>query len=312
MDTAKAILIKQIDAGTANAIVRRLHYSGKVVSNSQLHLGIFLKGRLEGALQFGPSLDKRKIQGLVAGTFWHEFLELNRMALSENLPRNSESRALAIAIRLLRKYAPQIKWIISFADATQSGDGAIYRAVGFVLTGIKKNNQIWIAPEDGEIFTRLCATDTRRPEYKRLQEKATDARESRVSLTDNRSKQEQEKALALCRGNATKGGHITHSASLRPGIGAIGSAARTGGASSMKVYKEAGFRPLEGFQLRYIYFLDSAYRARLTVLEIPYSEIEKRGARMYRGKSLTRGEGERDSAPQSNVETEGASPISPL
>ncbi len=57
-------------------------------------------------MQFGPSLDKRKIQGLVSDTQWHEFIELNRMAFSDALPRNSESRAIAIAMKLLKKHGP--------------------------------------------------------------------------------------------------------------------------------------------------------------------------------------------------------------
>lgn len=52
----------------------------------------------------------------------------------------------------------------------------------------------------------------------------------------------------------------------------------------MKLYKEAGFRPIPGFQLRYIYFLDPAMRDRLTVDILPFSEITKRGAGMYLGK----------------------------
>ncbi len=87
MGEAKEIVLKPIDSRTANELVRRVHYSGKVVNNSQLHIGVFYHGKLEGALQFGPSLDKRKIQGLVSGTQWHEFIELNRMALTDNLPR---------------------------------------------------------------------------------------------------------------------------------------------------------------------------------------------------------------------------------
>ena len=136
MDSAKDIVLKPITAQEANELVRRVHYSGKVVQNSQLHIGVFYNGKLEGAMQFGPSLDKRKIQGLVKDTGWHEFIELNRMAFTDALPRNSESRALSISMKLLRKYAPQVKWVVTFADGTQCGDGTIYRAAGFVLTGI--------------------------------------------------------------------------------------------------------------------------------------------------------------------------------
>lgn len=108
MTTAKDIILKPIPASDANEMVKRVHYSGKVVQNSQLHIGVFLHGKLEGAMQFGPSLDKRKIQGLVSDTQWHEFIELNRMAFSDALPRNSESRAIAIAMKLLKKHAPPL------------------------------------------------------------------------------------------------------------------------------------------------------------------------------------------------------------
>lgn len=154
MASAKDIVVKPIKASAANDVVRKIHYSGKTVNNSQLHFGVFLNGRLEGAMQFGPSLDKRKIQGLVEGTGWNGFIELNRMAFSDVLPRNSESRAMAIAFRLIRKHYPHIEWVISFSDGTQCGDGTIYRAAGFVLTGIRPNTTL-IRLKDGTIAANI-------------------------------------------------------------------------------------------------------------------------------------------------------------
>lgn len=254
MATAKDIVLKPITAQDANTLVKRLHYSGKVVNNSQLHIGVFLGGRLEGAMQFGPSLDKRKIQGLVAGTLWHEFIELNRMAFSDRLPRNSESRALSIAMKLLRKHAPQIKWVVTFADGTQCGDGTIYRAAGFVLTGIKENNQIWEAPS-GNVYQSNSARGV-----------------SNCNIVKARAMQEVKEyheKNTISRVSVTKAQNILDT-----------------GASSMKVFIDAGWKPKPGYQLRYIYFIDPAYRERLTVPELPYSEIERRGARMYRGEKL--------------------------
>jgi len=51
----------------------------------------------------------------------------------------------------------------------------------------------------------------------------------------------------------------------------------------MKAYIEAGFKPLEGFQLRYLYFLDPTARERLTVPILPFTAIGDAGAGMYRG-----------------------------
>jgi hypothetical protein len=139
--------VAPIAARDANRVVQRCHYSGKVVQNSQLHLGVFLAGRLEGAMQFGPSLDKRKLQGLVRDTPWNGFIELNRMAFGERLPRNSESRALGVALRMLRKHYPHLQWVVSFADGMQCGDGTIYRAAGFALTGYSQGS-MWRLPPD--------------------------------------------------------------------------------------------------------------------------------------------------------------------
>lgn len=155
--TAKDIRVAPIARSDADRVVRRVHYSGKIVQNSQLSLGVFLGGRLEGAMQFGPSMDKRKVRGLVDGTGWNGFIELNRMAFGERLPRNSESRALAIAFRMIRKAYPHLEWVISFADGTQCGDGTIYRAAGFVLTGIQPNKTLVEFP-DGTRIANLTLT----------------------------------------------------------------------------------------------------------------------------------------------------------
>jgi len=255
MATAKDIIVKPIKSADANAFVKAHHYSGKVAQNSQLHLGVFLNDRLHGVMQFGPSLDKRKIQGLVSGTQWHEFLELNRMAFDDVLPRNSESRALSIAFRMIRKNAPQVKWIISFADGTQCGDGTIYRAAGFVLTGISENKNL-------------------------------------ARLAD---------------------GTVVHKMTLESNPLASDYGAVNGGKNDFSHYLDVkGGTRLLGFQLRYIFFLDPAYKDRLTVPILPFSEIERRGASMYKGQKITRERGETDNAPQSNAETEGAGPIRSL
>ena len=100
-------------------------------------------------MSYGPPMDKRNVLKLVEtcnkgyNEKWNEMLELNRMAFDDYLPKYSESRCIAISIKLIKKNAPQIKWILSYSDATQCGDGTIYRASGFKLTQINKNSTIY-------------------------------------------------------------------------------------------------------------------------------------------------------------------------
>jgi hypothetical protein len=149
MGRAKEIIVKVIPAKVANEFVKRYHYSGKVVNNSSLHFGAFLDGKLHGVMSYGSPMDKSKVLGLVVPSLWNEMLELNRMAFDDYLPKNSESRCIAISVMLLRKHAPHIKWLLSFSDGTQCGDGAIYRASGFVLTQIKTSTKdLWELPAD--------------------------------------------------------------------------------------------------------------------------------------------------------------------
>lgn len=234
MGAAKHIVLRPISGKDAGAVIKREHYSGKVAQNSQFHIGVFYGGRLEGAMQFGPSLDKRKVQGIVEGTRWDGFIELNRMAFSEALPRNSESRAIAIAMRVIKKHKPSIEWVVSFADATQCGDGTIYRAAGFVLTGVKKSFNL----------ARLPGGDTIH------------------KVTFESSPTSPRKEL---------GGRSYYDL--------------TGGKFDWRGFVNTiGGTILEGFQLRYIYFVNRAARARLTVDPIPFNVIGEIGASMYRGK----------------------------
>lgn len=166
MVSAKDILVKPINARSANALVKKVHYSGKVVANSNLHFGVFLNGKLEGVMSFGSPMDKSKMLPLVKDTKWNGMLELNRMAFSDALPKNSESRALGVAFRLIKKHYPHIEWVLSFSDGTQCGDGTIYRASGFSLTGIKENSSLYNTPSGIPIarMTWDSATPERRRE----------------------------------------------------------------------------------------------------------------------------------------------------
>jgi hypothetical protein len=153
MGRAKEIIVKVIPAKIANEFVRQHHYSGKVVQNSSLHFGCFLDNKLHGVLSYGSSLDKSKTIGLVEPTLWNEYLELNRMAFDEYLPRNSESRCISISLKLIKRNAPHIKWILSYADGCDCGDGTIYRAAGFYLTLIKENSDIFMLPNGNKIHS---------------------------------------------------------------------------------------------------------------------------------------------------------------
>lgn len=235
MGRAKEIIVKVIPAKIANEFVKKHHYSGKVVPNSNLHFGAFLDNKLHGVLSYGNPLDKSKVLPLVQPCKWNEMLELNRMAFDDYLPKYSESRCIAVSIRLIKKNAPHIKWILSFSDGTQCGDGSIYRATGFSLTAIKKNHNTVQLPS-GEVIHKMTL------ESSPLQK--------------------------------------------RPELNGISYYKLTNGKYNFQQYVEAvNGKILVGYQLRYVYVIDK--NCKITVPVLPFSEIDKIGAGMYRGQKIT-------------------------
>lgn len=217
MEGIKSIKVKVIPAKIANEFVKKNHYSWKVVPNSQLHFGCFWGWGLHGVLSYWPSTDKSKLIGLVEWTEWNEFIELNRMAFDEVMPRNSESRCIAITIKLIKKNAPHIKRIVSFADGCQCWDWTIYRASWFELTQINTNKGMRI-DENGKVY-------------------------SQVSFSAHRPNE---------------------------------------------MDKFRNMKRLDGFMLRYIKLLKPNLKRNYEI--IPYSEIDKYNAWMYKGQKITREE----------------------
>ena len=146
MGQAKNIIVKVIPRKIADDFVIKHHYSHKVAATGLLNFGAFIDNKLVGCAQWGRPINKYLQINLVKGTGWNDFLELNRLVLIDNTPRNTESRFISICIKLIKKNAPHVKWVISFADATQCGDGTIYRASGFQLIQINKSEQLYILP----------------------------------------------------------------------------------------------------------------------------------------------------------------------
>jgi len=163
MGRAKEIVVKVIPSKVANEFVRKHHYSGKVVPNSKLHFGCFLDGKLHGVMSYGSPMVKKNVIHFVENTKWNDVIELNRMAFDDYLPKNSESRCISISIKLIKKNAHHIKWILSFSDGNLCGDGTIYRASGFNLIGVNKNTSTYQLP-NGEVVCSLTSSAHRTKE----------------------------------------------------------------------------------------------------------------------------------------------------
>lgn len=138
----------EIDSERANALVKQFHYSGKVVPNSNLHLGLFgVSGALKGCLSFGPSMNGVSTATKLSNST--AMLELNRMVMHDDQPRNSESCAIGLCVKWLKRFRKDVHWLLSFSDGKEGNVGYIYQATNWSYIGHLDSDSFYDL--DGEV-----------------------------------------------------------------------------------------------------------------------------------------------------------------
>jgi hypothetical protein len=66
------------------------------------------------------------------------WLELRRLAIAPDAPRNTASRMMSIMTRFIRRELPEIERLVSYHD-TEVHSGAIYRAAGWTATTVNRH-----------------------------------------------------------------------------------------------------------------------------------------------------------------------------
>jgi len=148
------ITIDTISRDIANRIIRENHYSKSICFAPSVNLGIFWKGMLCGVAQFGSGINPKGSTKWVEGSTHHQFLEFNRMWLSDVAPHNSESKAIGLIFKWFRKNRPDIKWLLSFADGANGKVGTIYQATNWIYTGYDRQGGVWVTSDGTRITQR--------------------------------------------------------------------------------------------------------------------------------------------------------------
>jgi hypothetical protein len=121
----------------------KFHYAKSVPVNV-LGFSVFnKKNEWCGVVLFGTGANNNlsKAYSLPQGSV----IELVRMAL--NGKQESTSKALALSLRILNKYVPLCKMVVSYADKDQDHKGIIYQATNWIYTGTSmkdKHDSSWI------------------------------------------------------------------------------------------------------------------------------------------------------------------------
>lgn len=122
------------------------------------------------------------IYGQMSTTAWKKFadkesevIELRRLVLIDDCPRNSESRVIGKSLKWIKKNDLTLKVVVSYADPNYGHTGVIYRASNFKLVGMSGKDSGFKDIETGKLYhSRALRTKYKgdfKPFVKRLREK---------------------------------------------------------------------------------------------------------------------------------------------
>jgi hypothetical protein len=129
------MILKPTNKNALVDLISKLHYSPIMPRLTKHYLGCYVDGELVGGLTFGwGTRPKHTIQKMFPELDTQDYFEIGKMALIEDMPRNSESQMLKMAIRWLRENT-NIKYLFTWADGIVGKPGYVYQASNFLYGG---------------------------------------------------------------------------------------------------------------------------------------------------------------------------------
>lgn len=143
--------LKKIQNLTARDFVRRYHYAVICPPITKLSLGLYKNKKLVGVAMWGYGVrPKHTIKLAFPSLDVDNYLELNRLCLLDEMPRNSESQFIKLNIEYIKKNFPEIKLIYTWADGLRGKVGYVYQASNFYYGGFIISE--FYVTKDGEVI----------------------------------------------------------------------------------------------------------------------------------------------------------------
>ena len=150
--------VEPIGVKQGKRFIAEYHYAIVCPPITKLCLGLFENGKLVGVALLGYGVrPKHTLKKLFPSLEVPEYLELNRLCVLDEMPRNTETRFLGMMARCIQESRPDVKVLYSWADGLRGKPGYVYQAANWLYGGF-----IWsefYITEDGEVIhPRLLIT----------------------------------------------------------------------------------------------------------------------------------------------------------
>lgn len=131
--------VRKITYEEAKPFILGIHYARRMPC-VQYAFGLFDSGifesddRLIGVVTYGQPASPYLCTGIAGEENKHKVLELNRLVILPNSPKNSASYLVSHSLKML----PKGLFIVSYADSAWGHVGYVYQATNWLYTGMTK------------------------------------------------------------------------------------------------------------------------------------------------------------------------------
>lgn len=128
--------IKEIKKEQALQMIQTYHYSNTLPKLNKYFVGFFLDEELVGVVTLGwGTRPRHTIQRIFPSLNTNDYLEIGRMCMTEEMPRNSESQMLSQLVKWIKRNIPELKVLFTWADGMVGKVGYVYQASNFIYAG---------------------------------------------------------------------------------------------------------------------------------------------------------------------------------
>lgn len=128
--------IKEISREQALDMIQKYHYSNTLPKINKHFVGFFLGGVLVGVVTLGwGTRPKHTIQRIFPSLDTKDYLEIGRMCMLDEMPRNSESQMISQLVKWIKRELPDLKILFTWADGMVGKVGYVYQASNFIYAG---------------------------------------------------------------------------------------------------------------------------------------------------------------------------------
>lgn len=171
--------VREVGSDDALRMVMKYHYSNTLPKLNKHFLGFFLDGSMVGLMTLGwGTRPLHTIRKLFPSLGTKDYLEIGRMCMTDEMPRNSESQMISSCVRWLKSNCPSVKVLFTWADGMLGKVGYVYQScsflyAGYSITDIYLKDGVKIHPKQTRALFRVDEADTRqciRPTLSQMRE----------------------------------------------------------------------------------------------------------------------------------------------